>query len=314
MSLVHGAPESALDVCLCTHSPDPAIFRRVLDALATQRESRGRYTVLIIDNASEPPLDESILDDLVANHIECRLIHEPNLGLVNARTRGIRESRAPLILFVDDDNELSPTYVAAALEIARNDVGIGCFGGKIRLPDGITPPWYLGDYVRFLAIRDDGEESITRLTHEWGPWEPIGAGAIVRRELAELFVQRVDSDSRVRALGRRGRAGLYCGEDNLMMRSAAQLGMKSSYQPRLSLIHHMPKSRFRVGYMLRLLYWFGRSDVLLNRILWGEFLKPDPRPLWRTIPGRIGRMLRFPFRSLFDLAVGLGRWVELKNG
>ena len=44
-----------LSVVLCTHNPDTALLDEVLAALALQFET-GAHELIIVDNASDPPL------------------------------------------------------------------------------------------------------------------------------------------------------------------------------------------------------------------------------------------------------------------
>lgn len=299
-----------LDICLCTHNPDPHLIKRVLGAIAGQDADPERLFLTVVDNASTPRLDSSILDMVRERGIECQLIREGRLGVVHARARAIRETGNDLILFVDDDNELAPNYARIALRIAEDDPGIGCFGGKLSLPPDVVSPERLNGFIRYLAVRDDGDLPITRLTPEWGPWEPPGAGAVVRRDLATLYRERVDSDPRVVELGRRGKYRLSCGEDNLMMRAASQLGLKASYQPDLVLTHHINPARFKLQYLLRLLYWYGRSEVLLSHLLGAKLYRPWKREnLLNSLRDLVAQGPTL-VNLLCDAAINLGKWVE----
>jgi glycosyltransferase involved in cell wall biosynthesis len=101
-----------VDICVCTHDP-----RRDVLAIALGSIARQGANTIVIDNASNPPLAERDLAPLAG--VPHRLVREPIRGVAFARGRSIRESTAPWILFVDDDNELAPDYLAAALAIAR---------------------------------------------------------------------------------------------------------------------------------------------------------------------------------------------------
>ena len=90
-----------LSVIICTHNPREGILNRVLDALKAQTLPRGRWELLLVDNASKVPLDSQW--DLTW-HAQARHIREEELGLTPARLRGIRESQGKLLVFVDDDN------------------------------------------------------------------------------------------------------------------------------------------------------------------------------------------------------------------
>src|SRR4051794_23863795 len=90
-------------VIICTHNPRSDYFARVLEGLRNQTLPLQRWELLIVDNASPVPL-ASTWD--ISWHPTGRHIQESELGLAPARRRGIQETSADLIIFVDDDNVL----------------------------------------------------------------------------------------------------------------------------------------------------------------------------------------------------------------
>src|SRR5260221_7594577 len=115
-------------VIICTHNPRPDYLRRVLDALRAQTLPKEQWELLLIDNASKEPL-ASTWD--LSWHPHARQIREDELGLTPARLRGIKESQAEVLVFVDDDNVLAADYLSTALELSRSRPGVGALGGKI---------------------------------------------------------------------------------------------------------------------------------------------------------------------------------------
>ena len=118
----------------------------------------------------------------------------------------------------------------------------------------------------FLAIRDFGDNEITNIADHWGQWEPVTAGGFIRRDVLGLYAKRVVDDPNTHILGRKGKSTLNSCEDSLMMSGAFHLGLACSYQPKLVLNHHLRSERFRLFYLLRLMYGFGRSEVMLEHL------------------------------------------------
>lgn len=255
-----------LDVCICTHNPRPVLFRIVLTALARQTAGKGSFRVLIVDNASTPPLSVENYGLLADAGVTVSIVREPKLGNIFARARAYQETTGNWILFVDDDNELEPNYIEIGLEIIRNRPELGCFGGKLKLPEKINVPKWMNPLIPFLAIRDFGDKEITNIADYWGEWEPVTAGGFIRRDVIGLYAKRVFDDPETHILGRKGNSTLNSCEDSLMMSGAFHLGLACSYQPRLSLNHHVRSERFRLAYLLRLMYGFGRSEVMLDHL------------------------------------------------
>jgi glycosyltransferase involved in cell wall biosynthesis len=256
-----------LDVCICTHNPRRDIFAVVLAAIANQTLAKDAYRVWVIDNQSDPPLTDADMAPLKAVGVDYQIIVESQLGNLYARQRAARETSSELLVFVDDDNEITPNYLETVLDIAANNPELGCFGGKLLLADYLSCPPWMKPVLPYLAVRDFGEEVITNASISWGEWEPPTAGAGVRRSVLKRYLQRLEEIPEALKLGRRGRSGLLSGEDSMMMRGTYDLGLKSSYQPRLVLIHHLNPKRFKIPYVLKLMYCYGRSHVILERTL-----------------------------------------------
>jgi glycosyltransferase involved in cell wall biosynthesis len=255
-----------LDVCICTHNPDLQLLTIVLQALANQTLSKDRYQVWIIDNASNPPIQIADLAILSEVGVRFELLSAPKLGVIYARQAAISATSGEWLVFVDDDNELTANYLEIALDLAKNNPKLGCFGGKLVLPKDTHYPKWTEALLPYLAIRDVGDRSLSKCVNYWDEHEPPGAGSIIRREVLELFQHRLAALSANFVLGRQGKS-LLSAEDSMIIRGAYELGLDCAYQPQLQLIHHIKPQRFTFRYLVRLLYGYGRSYVLLERIL-----------------------------------------------
>jgi hypothetical protein len=123
----------------------------------------------------------------------------------------------------------------------------------------------MGPHLNLLGIRDFGPRPIQALVYDQvGPWEPIGAGMVIRRSVARHYAG-VAADPRRRSLDRRGSGLASCGDTD-MARCAPEIGLALAYEPSLRLRHLMPASRLRYRYMLRLVHGIKRSGILLDRI------------------------------------------------
>lgn len=257
-----------LSVIICTRNPRPDLIGRVLDSLRAQSLPVDRYELILVDNGSTPPLDAAAL----GHGLPLRVISEPIPGLTVARCAGIAQSRAPLLCFVDDDNFLDPDYLEQAVRIAAAHPDIGHFGGIARAECEVPVSPAKAKLLAHLGVRDHGPDPITSKRADWGPWEPIGAGMVCRRDVAMKWVEMSTTIPEARLLGRAGRA-LLSGEDTLFARAANALGYACSYQPSLKLTHYMKRGRLTWRYLARLLHGHGRSFVLIRRAL-GEPAKP----------------------------------------
>src|SRR5208282_4410819 len=122
-----------LSVIVCAHNPRADYLAHTLDGLRAQTLPRQHWELIIVDNASREPID-GIVD--LGWHPQSSVHCEPTPGLTVARLRGIAAARAPLIVFVDDDNALAPDYLAQAAALAEAWPRLGVFGCGTY-----TPAW-----------------------------------------------------------------------------------------------------------------------------------------------------------------------------
>ena len=263
-----------------------------IGSLARQSVPAGTFEVLLVDNGSDPAVRAEVLAPLSPLGIATRLVQEDRPGVARARLRAIRETQTRWILFVDDDNELSESFVDEGLRFIAHRPDVACFGGKLLLPPRLRPPRWVEPFLPYLAIRDAGDEVIAGIADHWGQWEPPTAGAFVRRDVADAYRERVETEPRILELGRRGPNSVASCEDSLMMRQALDLGVLNAYDPRLTLRHHIDGSRFRFRYLMRLMGGYGTSHVLLEK------LERAHRGQKFEVPDNYRRLTRF-LRLLF---------------
>jgi glycosyltransferase involved in cell wall biosynthesis len=265
----------AISVVICTHNPDEKIFDWTLDGLAGQTLAPSSFEAVVVDNRSRAPLEAGQLQR--GRGFRLRVVSESRPGQLFARCKGIQEAVAPLLVFMDDDNRLAPDYLEQALLISREHPEAGAFGGICRPVFEAPVAGWKERLLPYLAVRDHGPERIVSRSGEWGKWDPIGAGMVIRRDAAELFVRMVESDREAQRLGRVGK-GLMSGDDTLLARAAWRLGYACAYEPELKLEHFLKSGRFRTGALARILLGHGRSYVVLQRVLG----RPAGRLHWQT--------------------------------
>ena len=130
-------------------------------------------------------------------------------------------------MFVDDDNEALPDVPRRGHRaILDGDPTLGCVGGAQLCP--IALPRWLAPLRHYLGIRDDlGDAPFSELA-DAGLALPPTAGMVVRRAIAERFL---DHARWFDALGRHGERGLGSCEDLLLARGARPLGLACGYRP-----------------------------------------------------------------------------------
>lgn len=273
---------SDLTVIIPTHNPRLELLEEVLQALRGQTLPWADWELLLIDNASDSPVPQT----LVTWHPNARLIREHQLGLTHARLRGIREARADILVWVDDDNILDSTYLMAARDAFETQPRLGAAGGPSRPRyEDCLPPWF-AEHLAPLGCRDHGPNPILmnwdQQTPHYPAAAPIGAGLVIRRQAIQAWAQAVLHDPHRQSLGRRGTA-LSSGEDNDINLTLLHAGWHLAYLPSLQLIHVITPVRLTLQYQKRLARASFRDFV---RVLDRHGIRPWPAiPRW-SVPLR----------------------------
>ena len=248
-----------LSVILCAHNPPMAFLERVLASLREQTLSRSAWEFVVVDNASEGPLAARL--DL-GWHPLARVVVEKELGLAQAKLRGMREAQAEFLLFVDDDTPLEKDYLERTLAIGAAWPRLGAWSGSIVPEFEATPPEWSKPYLHYLALREVSRDTWSNQTDRPGlmPW---GAGTCIRREVATEYARRVAADPVRRGLGRRGKSLGACEDSDLAM-TACEMGFGTGLFQSLRLKHIIPVWRLEEDYLLALAEGMSRSLALLQ--------------------------------------------------
>lgn len=263
----------SLSVIICTHNPRNDYLDRVLQALKSQTLPVTQWEILLIDNVSDQPLAENI--DLNW-HPNVWCIREEQLGLTPARLRGIREAKANILVYVDDDNVLDQDYLENVIKIGQKWPMIGAWGGRVRPEFEVPPPEWTKRYWKDLAIRDFDKDRWSNLSDQHQT-APCGAGLCIRKTVAEKYLKNISSDPRRVQLDRKGNLLSSCGDLDLVF-SAYDIGLGTGKFTTLKLTHLIPSWRLEESYLLRLEEGISCSKTILNYL---RNKQPLVQPNWK---------------------------------
>ncbi|OOY11114.1 glycosyltransferase [Thioclava marina] len=112
------------------HYNDVERLIRCLDTLAPQLDARCE--LLVVDNNSTVDLAP-----IRAAYPDLRIVTEAKKGAAEARNRGVAETKAPRLFFIDSDCVADPDWIATAFAVAeRGDL----VGGHVFVFDETPPP------------------------------------------------------------------------------------------------------------------------------------------------------------------------------
>lgn len=251
-----------LIVIICTHNPRQAYLEETLAALRAQTVPSTEWELLLVDNASKESLASRF--DL-SWHSRVRIVREDTLGTAHARLRGLHEaeaSQAELLLFVDDDNILSPNYIAEGLALEKIWPQMGCWGGQLLARYETPPPEWLENYKKLLAIYPLSAPVWTNKVYSYDVLPPT-AGCFLRRSVWQRYLELVKEQPLRLTLGAKGEDQVR-GEDTDLILTAIDLGLGVGRFPQLSLEHIMPTGRISVAYMENLIGGVALGTALLE--------------------------------------------------
>jgi glycosyltransferase involved in cell wall biosynthesis len=222
------------------------------------------------------------------------------MGLVSARLRGFELGKGDVFVFVDQDNALRPDYLQGVADIAVEYPHLGTWGGQILLkfdePEKAPDPWLRSALCTRELLADIWTNVIDH--HESTPW---GAGLCARREVLEIYRERVLANPMRRLLDPTPKRAGFGGDSDLSY-SGCHAGFGKGVFKRLALDHLIPTGRCSDEYLLRNAETNGYSTVLHGFVEHGD--TTPPRNDWRFW---IMSWLRRPRRKRLEWQVEMAR-------
>lgn len=103
-----------------------------LESLLKQDYPRYLYEVIVVDDGSSDGTAEMIKELSLSKH-NIRYLYQPNKGPAAARNLGIRQSRADIVAFSDNDCVLSPSWIKDMLEAHNAYPEAAAIGGVTKV-------------------------------------------------------------------------------------------------------------------------------------------------------------------------------------
>lgn len=235
----------------------------VLAALARQTLNASDFEIIVVDNNStvelldSPPAAEA-LAELDQRGISFQCVRELRQGLTYGRARGVAESRAEFVCFLDDDNEPVTTYLESGVT-AISDPSVGLLVSRVYPAYEQEPSAAVRRREHLLAINYKLGDAPIRWSRECELCPTLGAGLWVRKD---AFLRA--SGLLNQALTDRCGDSLVSGGDIELGIAVGRLGLDRLYVPELVLNHHIPKSRIQTSYFLRLISGIVRSQATID--------------------------------------------------
>ena len=272
-----------ISAIICTHNR-AAVLPGALRSLAEQTLAAESYEIIVVDNGSHDET-QAIVGARLSQLPNLRYVHEPKLGLSNARNTGWSHATGPIVAYLDDDAMASRDWlerILAAFETLQPTPG--CVGGRIDPVWEVPRPAWLPDYcLPFLIVCDLSPDPVALPAGKF----LVGTNmAFPRRLLEALGGFPVE-------LGPIG-ARFGSGEETMLQRWIRAQGHALHYDPAIRVRHQIPESRLSQRWLLRRMYWEGLSRAR-------QRLFNEPPDLWqrlRLVGIALGKLTSSPRRLL----------------
>lgn len=226
------------------------LLRRMLSSIAQQTFPVDQFEIIVVDTGSIDNTRATI-DALIEDHPHNRIryLYEPVPGNLAGRHRGALEAVGEFLVFVDDDIEAVPGWLAVIVD-DFSDVKVQLIGGRSLPKYEIDPPTWIekfwtsnfeagqsGQYCWYLSLLDFGQKKFhMNPIHIWSL-----NFAIRRHTFFDLGGFHPDSfpEDLQHFSGD--------GESALITQAEAR-GLVAIYEPEATIYHFVPANRMTPGY------------------------------------------------------------------
>ena len=278
-----------LSLIIPTHNRSERLIA-ALESVIRQDLPAADWECVVVSNNST---DDTVarFGDFAARYpgLNLRLVTEDGPGVSYARNRGIAETSAPLLVFIDDDERINPGILRAYADFFDAHPDAVVAGGRIIAEYVTGRPAWLSKYTEMpIANPMDFGDAVRPFPAGRVP----GGGNMAFRRSAALRYGGFDP-----SLGRVGRM-LIGGEENDFFERLMRGGETCWYVPGAVMWHIIPPEKLTESYFRRLCYNVGVSQrlragmyrrypktLLFESLKWGATLllsltMPPRKSLW----------------------------------
>lgn len=223
----------------------PDALRRAVASCLIQQGIEQDCEIIVVDNNPDGSARAIVEEIAAGTHVPVGYVAETRPGISHARNTGVAASAGRYVVFLDDDEEAEPGWLAALVDTANHCDADVVFGAVWpTFPPGCHP----GEpYPRNQFTRDLGLPSGTRI----GWLAGIGNSLLRRSTCLEgdaIFDPRF---------------GLIGGEDVLLMRQLDRRGRKIVWCGDAAVRETVPLDRLDPGFLLRRAFIRGQVTTFL---------------------------------------------------
>ena len=231
---------SEIAVLIPTLRRPESLTRALRSILALGETPRLVREIVVADNSPEASAAATIEALRSASPVPLVYVHVPRPGVATARNAALAATHAPLIAFLDDDEEAEAGWLTALSDTHRRfaaDVVFGPIRGAI--PD--SQHWAAAYLSGLFSRPGPAESGPTERT--WGCGNSLWSRATALAGNAPFAVAADESG----------------GEDDVLLQALAARGARFAWAAEAWVVEHAPAHRATLGYALRRAFAYGQS-------------------------------------------------------
>jgi glycosyltransferase involved in cell wall biosynthesis len=301
-------PSKQISIIICSYRA-PITLYECLNSIKSASFPRDSVEVILVNNGF-PSASEKAIYDFMKSHLQVdfRIVNEPEPGLGFARRKGFIEAEGNFLILIDDDQFLDPDFLSVLIGVIDRYPEVGCICPIVEPVWEKRPDDWLVDFGRFCLSYNAAEKYRPNFSEEYWPPEktheamrPPGGGMIIKHTVADYYLQNVKDPKRI-CLARNPTSLIGC-EDEDIFSGVAALGIAIYFTNRLVVYHHIPRSRIKFSYLLRLNFQMLYSYGILDRFKGISVKILLPADLWRLVRNILRSSIMFfkgkkPFQQL----------------
>lgn len=267
-----------LDVVIPTYNRSALLTKALRSLLDARLPATAEVRITVVDNNSSDDTREVVLAEQAKAQRPISYVFEKQQGRSAALNAGIRETSGSHVGFIDDDEEVDPSWYEQIVAMFANEQVDFIGGPYIPQFETTVPEWLPPEYNSVVGVVDGGPKLVP-FDRDY-PGILMGGNAVFTRQILEKVGPYSTS------LGRSGNRLLSC-EDQEMYQRLLAAGARGMYVPELVIYHFVPTERLTKRYHRAWCFWQSVSSAILDRI------RPQPTPYVLGVPRYFyGRALR----------------------
>ncbi len=253
-----------ISIIICSYNRDDVLADNI-HSFIKDKTDPNVYEIVVVDNNSTDNT-ESLMQSIIAENpgYQIKYIKELNQGASHARNRGIRDTKAPLVAFADDDVIAGENLIAEWLNFFEEYPDAVGLGGRIKVQFDAPRPKWMPEILMTLFGKHYYGKKEKKYT---GSQYPYSGNTVYKRSILDksgLFNTE---------MGRKG-GSLDGGEEKELFFRIAAINDRVYYVPQAYLWHRVGEKRLTQEYVKGQAVGIGKSiAIMLNNESVGVKLK-----------------------------------------